>query len=106
MLSTPVWNIGAPQFMPESASVIWLCVREEPLDYNRHDAIILGSGFMVAALATVLTVLTSAFLVWMPVRSTWINVQGRYFHPVIIALLMGGILATPFNVKYRSGVLM
>ncbi|MCD6387992.1 MAG: DUF2142 domain-containing protein, partial [Desulfobulbaceae bacterium] len=97
LVAVILWAVGA---------LVVIFIREEPLDFNRRDSMILGCCCMVAAAATTLTVLTSAFLVWMPVGSTWINVQGRYFHPVIIALLIGLILVNPLAIKLRSGVLM
>jgi uncharacterized membrane protein len=99
--------------IPMAAVMLWLVgtlvvifIREEPLGFNHKDSLILGSCCLAAAGATFLAVLTSAFMLWMPVGSTWINVQGRYFHPVMIAFLMGVLLLNPLTVKNRSGIVM
>ncbi len=99
--------------IPPAAVMLWVLgalvlifVREESPGFNRKDSFLLGSCCLVAAGATLLTVLTSAFMIWMPVGSSWINVQGRYFHPVMIAFLMGMILINPLTVGNRSGVMI
>jgi len=91
-----LWALGA---------LVVIFISEEPPGFNRKDSMILGSCCLVAAVATTVTVLTSAFMIWMPVGSSWINVQGRYFHPVMIAFLIGWGLVNPLNVKPRSAIL-
>ena len=99
--------------IPRTAVMLWavgalalIVVREEPSGYNRKDSLLLGSCCLVAAGATLLTILTSAFMIWMPIGSSWINVQGRYFHPVMMAFLMGMIVINPLTVGNRSSIMM
>jgi len=99
--------------IPLAAVMLWVVgalalifIREESSVYNRKDSLLLGSCCLAAAGATLLAILTSAFMIWMPVGSSWINVQGRYFHPVMIAFLMGMIVINPLTVGNRSDIMI
>lgn len=98
--------------IPLAAVILWavgalvvISISKEPPGFSRRDSIRMGSCCLFAAITTTLTVLTSAFLLWMPVGATWINVQGRYFHPVAIVLLTGLVLVIPRTMKLKSTAL-
>lgn len=102
--------------VPLSSVVVWLWTMGALLmvlfisgaesRFKRRDSIIMGICCIIAALSTALAVMTSAFLVWMPVGSVWINVQGRYFHAIMVVLLTGLILINPLNILRRLSCLL
>lgn len=87
-----LWGLGA---------LLVLFVGGRWVKSKRRDFIIMGIGCIVASLAAALAVMTSAFLIWMPVGSTWINVQGRYFHAIMLVLLLGLTLLNPLQLSRR-----
>jgi hypothetical protein len=73
---------------------------------SERASIIYGMIWMSAATLTFVAVCASAYIIWMPVGSMTINLQGRYFHPIVAAILVGAVLMRPFNLKPRFESMM
>lgn len=87
-----LWTGGA------CASVL---VAERQGSPSERASIIHGLICMSAAVLTFVAICASAYIIWMPVGSLTINLQGRYFHPVVAAILVGAVLMRPFNLNPR-----
>jgi len=81
-------------------------VAERPRYPSERASIIYGMIWISAAILTFLAVCASAYIIWMPVGSMTINLQGRYFHPIVAAILVGAVLMRPFNPKPRFETMM
>ena len=76
-------------------------VAERPGNLSERASIIHGMICMSAAALTFVAVCASAYIIWMPVGSMTINLQGRYFHPIVAAILVGAVLMRPFILNLR-----
>lgn len=74
-------------------------VAEKPRHLSERAFLIYGIICMSTAALTFLAVCASAYIIWMPVGSMTLNLQGRYFHPIVAAILIGAVLMRPFNPK-------
>ncbi len=63
-----------------------------PLEISSGVRILLGLTCLVTGLLTALTVTTAGYLLWMPVGAAEVNLQGRYFHAMM--LLLAGLHLT------------
>lgn len=55
----------------------------------------LGIVCIAVSALTTICLMVSAYMIWMPVGSAIVNLQGRYFHPVAALLLVGWVLIKP-----------
>jgi hypothetical protein len=55
----------------------------------------LGMVCIAVSALTAIGLIVSAYMIWMPVGSTIVNLQGRYFHPIAALFLAGWILIKP-----------
>jgi uncharacterized membrane protein len=69
---------------------------------NYRTGLLLGITCLVVTVLLVVSISASVYMVWMPVGIDWINVQGRYFHPVAAVFLVGLTLIIPFKTDRRS----
>ena len=98
-----LWGIG-------STAVV--AMAKQPAEVTGKKALILGITCLIAALLTVVAIFTSGFLLWTPVGAESVNLQGRYFHPVAVALFLGMVLIRPrpipaaFHPTIKSSLLL
>lgn len=76
-------------------------VAKKPRYLSEKTSTIYGMVCMSAATLTFVAVCASAYIIWMPVGSMTITLQGRYFHPIVAAILVAAVLMRPFNPKPR-----
>ncbi len=72
-------------------------ISARPKDLASRTSCLLGLGLIVTGAAVALCVALAAYIVWMPVEASWINLQGRYFHLVGVAFLLGIVLLRPLT---------
>ena len=96
-------------YLPRWITIFWIimagysvfCVTR-PENMSKYFGILLSVWGIILALATCIAIFISLYLLWMPVESSSIEVQGRYFHaPAIIALLCLAIM-TPGIKKFND----
>jgi uncharacterized membrane protein len=104
LLDTPV---------PMWIALVWgggcalsVIISRRPEDLTFRTSCFLGLWLIVTGAAVALSVGLAAYIVWMPVEAGWINLQGRYFHLVGVAFLLGIVLLRPFTLHAsRRGTL-
>ncbi|MCP4680744.1 MAG: DUF2142 domain-containing protein [Desulfobacterales bacterium] len=65
----------------------------------RMKELALSLEYIFIACTIFFLIFISAFMLWMPVGSTWIGVQGRYFHTLVLILFFGLIPWTRLNIR-------
>jgi len=63
--------------------------------FNLRVRLLLGITCIAVSVLLVISISASAYMVWMPVGADWINMQGRYFHPVAVVCFTGAALIIP-----------
>ena len=86
-------------------SFVPILIADTPQHIRYNSSLLLGITCIVAAILTFLSVLIDIYMVWMPVGSATVNLQVRYFHPVIAAFFTGAVLMKPFNIDYEYKLL-
>jgi uncharacterized membrane protein len=96
--------------IPLWTAVLWglfsvpaILVSKGPDSLNRARASILGAACIVGSILALVSVFATIYAIWMPVGAQTINLQGRYFHPVLVALLVGVVLIKPKEMLSRHG---
>jgi hypothetical protein len=62
---------------------------------------LLGITCIVVSVLLIISISASAYMVWMPIAADWINLQGRYFHPVAVVCFTGVALIIPAGVNKK-----
>ncbi len=81
-----LWGVG---------SLAVVLTSPPPLEISSGVRILLGLTCLVTGLLTALAVTTAGYLLWMPVGAAEVNLQGRYFHAMLLLLLTGLHLIRP-----------
>jgi hypothetical protein len=91
----PGWIVMIWCFL--SLFAVFISDRPDHISYK----VSLGWGItsIVAAILTFLCITIVVYMVWMPVGASFVNLQGRYFHPIAAALCIAVILIKPFTMK-------
>ncbi len=92
--------------IPTAALWLWLIgafivsfISDVADDPSWRSKLFMGTVWIAGAVATFIALCASAYIVWMPIGSALINLQGRYLHPIVAAFLVGIALLRPFEVK-------
>jgi len=89
------------------AIIILFSVDTGELKFTKKQARCLGLVFISTALLCFILVMLSGYILWTPVSSETIPLQGRYFHVIVATLFLGLALIRPeFKLKYKTRNLM
>jgi uncharacterized membrane protein len=58
-----------------------------------------GFTCIISAGITIMSIVLVLYMTWVPVGSASVFLQGRYLHPVLVAILFGFLLLMPFALK-------
>jgi hypothetical protein len=87
----PVWGVilwGMLIFLP-------IFMTEKPDRQKNSHSNWLGIICISISALTAIGLIVSAYMIWMPVGCTIVNLQGRYFHPIMALLFVGLVLIKP-----------
>ncbi|MBW1791474.1 MAG: DUF2142 domain-containing protein, partial [Deltaproteobacteria bacterium] len=83
------------------SAVVAILIADTPQNMRYKHAVLLGLACVFAAVSASLALFIAAFVVWTPIGATIVNLQGRYFHPIVAIFLVGIVLIKPFDIAYR-----
>lgn len=84
------------------AIIILFLADSHNLKFTKKQTKWLGFAFISIAFICFLLVMLSGYMLWTPVSSNTIPLQGRYFHAVLATLLLGFILIRPqLKIRYE-----
>lgn len=83
------------------SAVVAILIADTPQNMRYRHAVLLGLACVFAAVSASLALFIAAFVVWTPIGATIVNLQGRYFHPIVAIFLVGIVLIKPFDIAYR-----
>jgi len=82
-------------------AILSIVISDTPAHFGYKSSLLLGITCFCAAILSVILVFISIYMVWLPVGSPTGVLQGRYFHPIAVALFVGTVLIKPFDIGYN-----